>query len=379
MATKKPKAALTPIDPTIMEGASQDVQDYLKKRQIDETMSRRAAEEATRRKNEERKQAENRAERDRYQGGLRARTYNVSGKTLKFWKKNGRPLPRKPEYKPIQNGDRFGENAGPEKNEPWRPVDTYRPGKDGNPKRIHPADITGSRYTAEFESKDYKATWIKNWMEEHGFPQDGSTQSEKYNNAMGGRQAMEQAQAEFRKHFREMQGKKQDAVREMWNAQQKPAAPATVPAQPVETAAGAAVAAQQQRGEVAASQPLVTPGSQPAPVAAQPAAPAAPAAPVKPTAVAQQAPKQDPEEPVTVKSGDGQSSVTVPAQYAAGARQIMGEYDARNGGRAPRGNEGRILQGGLGPTSGRGVGGNRYFFGDDSAYSSYMKKKGVLV
>lgn len=372
MATKKQASVLSYLDPAIMATMTPEQRDYLIKVQIDEAQRQRQREADAFQRNEERKQVDNRSDLKSFEAAKKAITYRTSGDTVKFWKKHGRPFPKKPTYRKVLNGDTFGNNEPPEKREPWRPVDTYRPGKDGSPKRIHPADITGSRYTAEFESKDYKATWVKNWMEEHGFPQDGSSQSEKYNNAMGGRQAMEQAQAEFRKHFREMQEKKQGAVREMWNKQQKPAAPAAAPVQPVEAAAGAAVAAQQQKGEAAASQPLVTQGTQPAPAVAQPAAPVH-------IAAAQQTPAQYPDDPVTVKSGDGQSSVTVPAQYAAGARQIMGEYDARNGGRAPRGNEGRILQGGLGPTSGRGVGGNRYFFGDDSAYSSYMKRKGVLV
>lgn len=355
-------------------------QDYATQKAIDEAFRRRREQDDAERRRVERIQAENRQARDEYERQKKAQTRNVSGKTAKLWHKTGRPFPTPPKYKDTGTGDTFGEGKDAPKAEPWKPRDTWRPGKDGKPQRLTYVDVMNSRFTADFETREFREQWIRERMEERGYPQDGSSQSVRYNSTMGARRAEEEVRAQWRKQEAEWRKQKRKAVLDMYHGQapEKPPAPGAGGG-PTDTEDDATqlVGDRDQEGRDALRNPLVTNPNKPPdePPDEPPVPPDEP--PDEPPDVLLDGPPDLPKPPkppktVTIRSGDGKVSLTVPRGDAGDARTAMDSYDSHNGGIRDGSAVGKHA---VGTQTGRHLGRGQIYFGSRSGFDDLVKKR----
>ena len=342
---------------SVFAGTDSSEADYRKKKEIDLEFERKRLEMQMLAEQNKANIGKNIRKRDQYEAAKKRLGQKADAKQREAIRRQGmREKVEKPTYIDTLNHDLFGEGSVEKPPEPWMPLDTTRTGDDKKPmayERGQGAKLSFSdtqpggskRFTAAFETPEFKRDWIETEMNRRGYSLDGVQDAETV-------RARTQVEAMWRKQSNEWRTKKGEFLLNEFREQgkSKPAAqPAAQPAS-VEAQGAAAQGNADAAGAAAAASPVATPSG----TAAQPT--------VQPGTVAQ--PAVQPANIVQIRPADGRASVD------GRFNRILGDgtpKEAATGARVKGTTDGRYIQGGY------------IFFGNDKDFEKAKRNAGVFA
>lgn len=248
---------------SVFAGTDSSEAEYRKKREIDLEFERKRLEMQTLNEQNKANVAKNIRKRDQYDAAKKRLGQRADAKQREAIRRQGlREKVEKPNYIDTLNHDLFGEGSVGKPPEPWMPLDTTRTGDDKKPmayERGQGAKLSFSdtqpggskRFTAAFETPEFKRDWIETEMNRRGYSLDGVQDAETV-------RARTQVESMWRKQSNEWRTKKGEFLLNEFREQgkSKPAAqPAAQPAS-AEAQGAAAQNSADAAGTAAAASPV---------------------------------------------------------------------------------------------------------------------------
>lgn len=345
---------------SVFAGTDSSEADYRKKKEIDLEFERKRLEMQMLAEQNKANIGKNIRKRDQYEAAKKRLGQKADAKQREAIRRQGmREKVEKPAYIDTLNHDLFGEGSVEKPPEPWMPLDTTRTGDDKKPmayERGQGAKLSFSdtqpggskRFTAAFETPEFKRDWIETEMNRRGYSLDGVQDAETV-------RARTRVEAMWRKQSNEWRTRKGEFLLNEFREQGK-SKPASAEEQPASAEAQGAAAQDSVNatGATAAASPVATPSG----TVAQPT--------VQSGTVAQ--PAVQPANIVQIRSADGRASAD--GRFTERFNRILGNgapKEAATGARVKGTSGGRYIQGGW------------IFFGDDKDFEKAKRNAGVFA
>lgn len=247
---------------SVFAGTDSSEADYRKKKEIDLEFERKRLEMQMLAEQNKANIGKNIRKRDQYEAAKKRLGQKADAKQREAIRRQGlREKVEKPTYIDTLNHDLFGEGSVEKPPEPWMPLDTTRTGDDKKPmayERGQGAKLSFSdtqpggskRFTAAFETPEFKRDWIETEMNRRGYSLDGVQDAETV-------RARTRVEAMWRKQSNEWRTKKGEFLLNEYREQGKSKSVAQPAAQPASAEAQGAAA--QDRADAAGTAAAASP------------------------------------------------------------------------------------------------------------------------